>query len=68
MPKEKKFSRSLQSRVGGRLLRMFDQKCVEQELNESEGIREALRKFVDYDKADRKNETQKHPFFDKPRD
>ena len=48
MGRPKAYSRTLRSRVGGKLLKMFDAKCTEQELNESEAIREAIRVFVNY--------------------
>lgn len=66
MNDEKRFSRTLRSRVGGKLLKLFDRKCAEQELREGEAIREAIRKFVDYDKEIGKKETPRNPFFDKP--
>lgn len=48
MARPKAYSRTLRSRVGGKLLKLFDSKCAEQELNESEAIREAIRVYVNY--------------------
>lgn len=50
---EKKYSRRLQSVVSGLLLKAFDEKCAKNEIGEAEGIREAIRKYVDYDNINR---------------
>ena len=66
--KQNKFSRTIQARVSGKLLRMFDDVCVREELNETEAIRECIRKYVSYDKENRENHTKTNPFFKKPTD
>lgn len=48
--KEKTFSRTLRTRVRGKMLKIFDIKCAKQELNESDAIREAIRLWVNYEK------------------
>ena len=60
-----KFQRTLRTRVSGKLLKMFDDVCVKEELREAEALREAIRKYVNYDKENRENHTKGNPFFDK---
>jgi metal-responsive CopG/Arc/MetJ family transcriptional regulator len=66
MPKEKVYSRMLRARVGGKLLQMFDNICVNEELRDGEAIREAIRKYVSYDKENREKHTKENPLFKKP--
>jgi metal-responsive CopG/Arc/MetJ family transcriptional regulator len=66
---EKKYSRRIQCIVGGALLKKFDADCALRQMNESEGIREALRdKYLSNDKANREGGTKENPFFKKPSD
>lgn len=63
---EKKYSRRLQSVVGGLLLKEFDKKCANNEIGEAEGIREAIRKYVDYDNLNRERRTPQPPSREQP--
>ncbi len=57
--KEKKYTRTLQAVIGGQLLKAFDLDCAKNQMNVSEGIREALRLKYQYDIYGRKNLTDK---------
>ena len=63
-----KYSRRLQSVVGGLLLKEFDKKCAKNEIGEAEGIREAIRKYVDYDNLHREKRPSYNVERDKPAD
>lgn len=53
--KAKKYSRRLQTVIGGNLLKAFDNDCAINQMNESEGIREALRLKYQHDLYGRKD-------------
>lgn len=47
MAEKKSFSRQVHGTVRGKTLKKFDTICVEQEMTESEAVREAVKEYVE---------------------